>query len=250
MALINCPECDKQISSLASECPHCKHKMIISETKVCPECGNSTANSICEVCGYPVDSMPNKPKTKKSVKKKIVIISAIVAVLVIIGIFIGISATNKIAGQYKADFSKATELMLEGAADSEKACNLIQNVWSNSIYQKSDEVTDKYTKTNGNFNDDFNDSLSALFSDNEFNSDVNGIISNRNSVNAIMGKLLNPPEKYEDAYEELEELYESYLKFCDLAISAKGSLKSFGEDFAEASTDFSHDYQIIQQYVN
>lgn len=49
MALINCPECGKQISSSAKQCVHCGCAFT-----VCPECGNAIVGSsdVCPECGY------------------------------------------------------------------------------------------------------------------------------------------------------------------------------------------------------
>lgn len=49
MALIICPECGQNVSSLAKACPHCGCKFI-----VCPECGNAHVLSAdcCSECGY------------------------------------------------------------------------------------------------------------------------------------------------------------------------------------------------------
>lgn len=61
--------------------------------------------------------------------------------------------------------------MLLGASEAEDAGNLIKSVWYNTIYEETDSKTDKYTHSESNgfrFNKDFNDSLSALFSDSDF----------------------------------------------------------------------------------
>ncbi len=254
MALIQCPECNNKISSMAKVCPHCKHQIISVESKICPECGNSTSNDICEICGYPISETiivnDNIKSTKTFVtKKKIVVISIILLLLIFSCMaFNYVSVTNKETA-YHENLYRATNLMIEGAGKAENSCYLIRNVWHNSIYQKADSTTDKFTKTNGKFNDDFNESLSALFNDDNFGKDIKFIAENRNSVNDIMGELLSPPEKYEDAYEEIQSLYEAYLKLADLAITANGSLNSFTDDSNSAISDFSHDYQIIQQYI-
>lgn len=58
MALINCPECGKEISDKAFECPKCGKKLKEKETpkKYCSECGNELNNgdAICSKCGCPV----------------------------------------------------------------------------------------------------------------------------------------------------------------------------------------------------
>lgn len=53
MALIKCPECDKEISSSAKVCPNCGYK---NEFKTCPECGVvvKATDNMCPECGYPL----------------------------------------------------------------------------------------------------------------------------------------------------------------------------------------------------
>lgn len=61
MALINCKECGKQVSDLATSCPHCGAPV---ETKVyCKECGEQIAESVsvCPNCGCP-RTRPNTPQ--------------------------------------------------------------------------------------------------------------------------------------------------------------------------------------------
>lgn len=67
MALINCPECQKEISSVATSCPH---------------------------CGYPIKSEENK-SMKNILSKKVLFIALIVVALIIIGCIIGILSSNK-----------------------------------------------------------------------------------------------------------------------------------------------------------
>lgn len=44
MALINCPECGKQVSSTAKACPNCGAP--IDKRKYCPKCGSSDVTVI------------------------------------------------------------------------------------------------------------------------------------------------------------------------------------------------------------
>ncbi len=53
MALINCPECGKQVSTNAAQCVHCGYKF-----KICPECNTvcSENEERCTNCGYAFSS--------------------------------------------------------------------------------------------------------------------------------------------------------------------------------------------------
>lgn len=94
--------------------------------------------------------------------------------------------------------------MLNGAADAESCGNKIKKVWSNTIWEDDDPETDKYTKTNGVFNEDFNTSLTALFTDPDFMKTIDDIEKNQSEVNKIMKDMKNPPEEWEDAYNDLK----------------------------------------------
>jgi ribosomal protein L40E len=61
MALINCPECNAQISDQAENCPKCGYPMISqsttkSEMNTCPECNAQVSKEAesCPKCGFPL----------------------------------------------------------------------------------------------------------------------------------------------------------------------------------------------------
>ena len=59
MAIINCPECNGQISDTAKKCVHCGY-----EFKICPECKTILQANVskCTSCGYQMDSEAPKEK--------------------------------------------------------------------------------------------------------------------------------------------------------------------------------------------
>lgn len=63
MALINCPECNEQISSTVSQCVHCGVKIC-----VCPECEKvyTQTPEQCEECGYVFKKVEEKIVIQKS----------------------------------------------------------------------------------------------------------------------------------------------------------------------------------------
>ena len=80
MALINCPNCNKEISDKAKVCVGCGHRLVNEvetvETMVnCPECGViiDTLADVCSNCGYPLNTFQTKTeetKKQKNVFKK------------------------------------------------------------------------------------------------------------------------------------------------------------------------------------
>ncbi len=145
---------------------------------------------------------------------------------------------QKISEQYKADLVEVVQLMWSGAAKAEECINLTISVWHDSIWKTDDEETSKYTKTSsGNFYEDFNDSLKALYADQQFSDKLKEISDNQSEVVKIMAKLQNPPEEWEKAYDELEDLYDMYVEFTAMALNPNGSYNSVSEDFSELDNE-------------
>lgn len=267
MALIKCPTCGKEVSDKAMECPFCSVKLKELPKPICVECGFELEEGIkiCPKCGCPVEEENGKIDiTKENVKqkdnKKAVKIIIGVAVL-IIAIFIGINVKKAndekraaeeaaaISAEYSVNLYNATSKMFDGAVLAEKAGGLIHDVWYNTIYEKSDSTTNKYTKPDGYFLNDFNDALSNLFNDSAFTSDLSLISTNQTSVEELMKSLKNPPAEYDDAYDELNELYAVYLEFTNLALDPQGNLSSYTENFNDLDSEFVTCYNQMKIYL-
>ena len=272
MGFINCKNCGKEISDKALVCPGCgcnynnNVTSIESETILCEECGETIlgGSTFCQKCGCPINSVSseetipqkvelaavNLPINKK-IAKKYKILAIIVAMIVLLSSIIGFIVNGNKKNEYYSNLETATMLMLSGAADAETACNLIKSVWYNTIYEEYDSETDKYTRSNGfGFNDDFNDSLQALFSDQEFENIITNIESNQNSVAGYMKNLQNPPEEYEEAYQTVKILYDSYLELTNLAVNPTGSLQTFSNNFNTADSETLQNYEAMKLYLN
>ena len=99
------------------------------------------------------------------------------------------------------------------------------------------------------FLNDFNDSLSMLFSDSSFKEKISSIKSNKDSVNDLMKELKNPPDEYKEAYDELKDLYDSYLNIVNIATDPSGSLQTYTSNFNSADSDVAQKIQSIQIYI-
>lgn len=219
MALIFCPECGKEISDTADRCINC---------------GFAISNKFGS----------NRDNVKK--KKKLPILIVIIAIL-LVGSFFGVKQYKSYTYQQNLN-TVCYEIILSGAK-AEECGNLVHDVWYNTIFEESDESTDKYTKSNGSFNDDFNDSIEALYSDDDFADKIQEIKSEQETVLNLMKKLKNPTSDYANAYEYLNELYEEYINFTNMAINPKGNLQSFTDDFNMLDESFTGKYKKMKMFI-
>jgi RNA polymerase subunit RPABC4/transcription elongation factor Spt4 len=275
MALISCSNCGKEISDKAKSCPNCGYQLIeeIQQKNdiaiICEDCGREIPmdDESCPNCGCPVpnknddskETMPqrveiasvNLPNTvKKSAKKYIISAIVVIVLVVIVGSLIKSNQSAKTSENYSANLKTATAAMLLGASEAESAGNLIKSVWYNTIYEKWDYETDKYTRSNRyGFNKDFNDSLKALFSDDSFKSKISSIEINQKTVADLMKSLQNPPEEYKEAYETIKNLYTAYLDLTGIVINPSGSLQTFSNNFNNADQETLNCYNAMKLYV-
>lgn len=153
------------------------------------------------------------------------------------------------ADAYQTSYNNLVLTMLNSAATTENAGNLIISVWHNAIWNVDDEETDKFTKKNGSFVSDFNDALHNLFYDEEFSKTTNALSLEQSKVKSEMKGMLNPPDGFDNAFRALENLYNSYIKFTDVVLNCSGSLESFSNDFSAADTDILQQYHAAELYV-
>ena len=225
MALINCPECSKEISDKVVNCPNCGYPLKDTEEI------NSNPQEV-EVTGF-----------KFKLNKNKIIITIIFVIFIVIAIFL-YNDRNEFYkhNNYIDSLQNIKALMLNGGAEAEKLCNLTYRVWYNTIYKKTNYETDKYTKKLGRFNLDFNDSLEALYKDKKTLEVINKIKQNHIEVDEAMKTLKNPTDEMKDCYETILSLYVNYKQYTKLAISPDGSLKSYNEEINDLTNLFMGDY--------
>lgn len=274
MALITCPECGKDVSDKAVECPHCKAILKEPDKKICVECGNELeeGTEICPKCGCPtaehendklIDNVAGTKENLLNNKKKIKVAAwgIVVVILIIIIAIMGTRAKKasdakkeeeekaRISEEYLINLYDATSKILSGATRAEKAGGLIHDVWYNTIFEKKDITTDAYTRSNGYFLNDFNDALSNLFGDSSFQVDISYITSNQLEVKEVMKALKNPPQEYEEAYDAIKDLYDAYLEFTNHVVDPKGNLQTFTSDFNDYDSKVVNCYNHMRIYL-
>ena len=262
MAMISCPGCGEQISDKAKKCIHCGMVLAEEPKKICAECGTELEDGAteCPKCGCPVEEAVSEKKeqtpqqvevTKLNIRphinKKIITIAVIALVVVIAAIF-GVTKVQEqkaieASTEYGKNLETLSNLMLSGAAKAETSGNLIKSVWHNSIFKKSSTSTDPYTRPDGLFFvSDFHTALGNLFSDEDFSSTIDSIKDNQDEVTSMMKKMKNPPEEWKDAYEELQDFYDSYIELTNLVTNPTGSLQTYSSNFNDADSAVSNAY--------
>ena len=135
MALICCPNCNKEISDKAKVCVGCGHKLvddINTENAMinCPECNviTDTLTDTCPNCGYPFNTIQTKieetQKGKKVFKKKWFWCLTICMVLLITVILFASNGAKK--ENYNIEICTAVDEIMAVSADAETIGNQIQ----------------------------------------------------------------------------------------------------------------------------
>ncbi len=186
-------------------------------------------------------------------RKKFLIVGVVCALVLLsaIGLFANARHQAEQREAYIASLNELREQAIRGGSMAETLCNLTKKVWYNTIYEEKDSGTDKYTRVNrvGAFHDDFNTSLSALYSDDDVVTVISGLRASREIVDGIMADLQNPTDEFSACYDAADSLYDAYCGLVDLAISPSGSLKSYSEDFGEYDGDLLKYYRKLETLI-
>ena len=249
MALIRCPQCQNEISDRASKCPNCGYEMYMTgEFGSCEECGKPLKPNVssCQNCGCPILPKENKKQNNNTAVRAAAVVLAIIVVAFVI--LAALISSSQRKAEYSEKILKTVNLMTDGVNKAEASAILIQNVWSNTIWERSDATTDKYTKNGKKFNSDFQDSLNALMSDADFIQKEQEICDNRDSVIALLGELKNPPGAYKDEYEAVTEFYNAYIEMVKLAVNPSGSLQTYTDELDAVQSALSDAYNNLKMY--
>ena len=225
MALINCPECNKEISDKVRSCPYCGYPF--EENLIQNE---ETRPQQVELTGVRISGT----------RYKKVALFSILGLILVVTIFLGFKIRNEkiVELEYRETFNTYIDnlnlvqlSMISGASDAEGLCNLTIKVWHNAIFKKYDPATDKFTRKYiyGMTWIDFNEALANLYDAPTTKITIEDIESNQILVKDIMKELQIPPEGLEKCHDTVTELYTAYKGLTNLAINPVGNLTSFSE---------------------
>lgn len=235
MALVNCPECRREISDKVKACPHCGYPI---ENISASNTNDATARTVETTLSQRKDIKVDK----SSMKKKLIIIFVLI---LIITAFL-IQNANARYNDYIDNLILMANSSISGINDSITQINLTFNVWHNAIFKNDDSKTDKYTRPNGDWVGDFNEALANLFSDDDTKTTISNISTNQNIVKEIWRQLQNPPKGMERCYNIAENLYESYYAFTDSVISPSGSYNSYEDETTVYLDDFNKYFRQLE----
>lgn len=250
-----CEKCGKEIMDEAKYCASCgcavpteDNATVKAQDDVSEPLKDNTVESVAsqeENDDVAEEILPNFTShgtttevTKKKFvfsKKLIIIIAAVVAVLIAVGIIVGNSIS---LNKYKDKLESTYSSMKIGAQVAEEYAALQSKVWYNSISELSSTETDKYTMDEyGWYYSDFNDALSAFYEGESSNYDVVSI--NVSTVELRMLELKDCPSKFEEEYKALKDLYVAYSELTDLVVGDSSySYNSFSEALDEAKSNY------------
>ncbi len=245
MALINCPECGKEISNRAGACPNCG----------CPigEVSNPLQEKNAKIQQVEVTGIKVKRKTR------MIVVVLIILLLAAIGGFIGYKKYNemKVEQEYQQafnlyidDLQEIRAIMLVSGGEAEKLCNLTSKVWYNTIHKIEDKETNIYSKrTNSSFFSDFGVAVDNLYADDDTINTLSNISSSVTMVKEYMKGLQYPPEGLDKCYDTVMELYEEYNALTSLAMSPSGSYNEYSSKLSESASEFMLAYEKLENLI-
>lgn len=247
-----CKKCGKWIADDAVFCNFCganqNEVANIQNTTNEADTNSSTVDmTLLSSEGTAKENTSKKPISKKA--KLGIIIGSIL--IVILAIIIGFALHSHNHAQQVENYHKALEKYaehsLESAATCEKISNMTSSVWHDSIFQKEDKDTNPYTKKNGVFREDFNDSLEAWFKSKKYEKLYDKVTeSQKKATDLYEGTLRNAPEEYEEEYQALSELNKQTLAYVELATNPTGNYDTYMSSFTNQDNDYMKAYNTLK----
>lgn len=232
MALINCPECTKEISDKVKTCPHCGYPFNDDQTQGIINTSNGLKERIIE--------------KRKPVIISLLIVLSIVAVLLTTN-NINLAKSNK---EKATLFKDSVTLITKAGYNSADTCSIILNVWSNAGSR------------------DFNDVFKYMFSGDIKNHEWSGIGMDKQGFSTISwGNLANEMNSFKDRLDNLEvektevdskmeqikqierdenekeidgivDYYNEYLKLYNAATNPSGNQLNYSSNLITMKSDF------------
>lgn len=224
MALIICPECQREISDKARTCPHCG----------CP-IDHTTLSELPIILDQTLDTH-STPRTLKTVKKKshpkrfILLIVSLIAII-IVGI-ICYSQFQKVQKEkaeaaalhdaYIDDLIKTRGKMITSFNDSKEVIDLVKTVWSTVVVEHGD----------------ISISISRIYKNIQMKRIIASIKESQLSIEDTILQFQDPSDEFLDSSITILEMYQQYKIITDLAITPEGTLLEYADKVNTAIDNF------------
>ena len=220
---------------------------MIKIVKYCPNCEIEypTDASFCSKCGGNLFFQEREEEKRK--RRMPIILIGILVLFVIGGIFI--YKTYKEV-RYEETCKEFMSEVLDGWGIAEDTCNEIASVWHHSIWNVDDQSTNQYTlDANGYFYTDFNDALNSYTSSTKYSNQTRNLSTSKDKVSTLISQLRNgTPQKYERLHDDVEELFDLYMGYVNLAINFHESYNSFTDKLKQYDEGMASKFDRIVTY--
>lgn len=186
-------------------------------------------------------------KKKKTGKKiALVVIIAIAILAVAFGVTNNLKIQKKKSVEsYGDNLSSIDETMLNGASYAETTGAMIHDIWYDSVFENHRSETSNYISGTT----DFNGAIENYRESDEYKKASKLIEKSIDKANDLMKKLKNPPDEYQDAYDDLKKYYNDFISFTDLALNPTGSLTTYTDSYNSLDSKVSSDHKSFQIYL-
>jgi hypothetical protein len=235
MALMNCPECAKEISDKSAVCIHCGYPI------------EKTPANAAQSDGFV--SASNQDTThagqKKSIAKTRWLYPVLgLTVLLMVGTFGWYSYAEKQAEQqakqthktYQAGAYDLMSEMLNTVVKAEKMTTLNINVWHDAINDTDSPTTEKYIWDKNYGYLDFNSAFLNMAADPDISKARQEILTEKLAIQTSLKALLPTPEQTA-THQKLLALYALFEEYTSLAFP-EGSYTSYTEQEATSKASF------------
>lgn len=166
------------------------------------------------------------------------------------------------SAQYNTELNEVADEMFENSVEVEGILEKYIVMWNKSIKSKysltfkevsaltgiEEEDVKKHFEVNrgGNIPSEFSSNVNSLISYYQETGKLDEIKKRSDSIKEQITELKKPPKEYQEAYDEILDMYNYSEQYVEMALSPDGSLQSFSEQKKKLSSEISSNYKRIE----
>ncbi|MFA1820599.1 hypothetical protein ACDX78_10510 [Virgibacillus oceani] len=186
----------------------------------------------------------------------------ILFVLLLAGLLIGCNSQAEQIAEYKEELQNVADEMLVNAAAAEDILSQYDIVWNHTIKSGGaipveemanvtgleESVVRGYFQVNNidNIPDDFSNNIHSLNAYYDASGDLGEIEEAAEQISNKINELNDPPDGYENVYDEVLDMYLYTDEYVEIAFNPDGSLQSFNEKVNQLSSEITSKYKRIE----